>query len=83
MLGCPVHLLTFDQAIDGLQAFIASKEPHLVITADAAGLVSALDDAEHRQIILSADMVTADSVGVLWAIKRSTGQSTRGTGGRE
>lgn len=70
ILGLPVDVATFGESIARIEGFIAAKTPHMVVTADAAGLVQAQDDREHRTIIESADLVTPDSVGVLWAAKR-------------
>ncbi len=70
ILGVPIDVLTMDGAIDKLESFIASGTPHLVITADSSGIVEAAKDPVFRQMFESADLVTADSVGVLWAAKR-------------
>lgn len=42
----------------------------MVITADSSGIVEAHRDPEFFEIFQSADLVTADSEGVLWAAKR-------------
>lgn len=70
ILGAPVDCLTMDEAMARLEAFILSKEPHLVVTADSSGLVIAQDDAEFLRILQTADLVTPDSAGVLWAARR-------------
>jgi len=59
-----------ERAIAAIEGFIASKTPHTVVTADSSGLVIAQSDSDFRQIMLSADLVTPDSVGVLWALRR-------------
>jgi N-acetylglucosaminyldiphosphoundecaprenol N-acetyl-beta-D-mannosaminyltransferase len=70
ILGLPVDRLDTDQTLARLEQFVKDRSPHLVVTADAAGIVQAQGDPEHRAIFLSADLVTPDSVGVLWAAKR-------------
>src|SRR5579864_985030 len=70
ILGIPVDRLTMDQAIERLEKFIAEGTPHEVITADSSGIVLAQNDAEFFKILQTADLVTADSVGVIWAAKR-------------
>jgi N-acetylglucosaminyldiphosphoundecaprenol N-acetyl-beta-D-mannosaminyltransferase len=70
ILGVPVDRVTMDGALDRIDGFIASGKPHLVATADAAGIAQAQHDAELMAIYRSADLVTPDSVGVLWAARR-------------
>lgn len=70
ILGVPVDCLTMDQAMDALESFVASGEPHIVVTADSSGLVIAQNDPEFREILLRADLVTPDSAGILWASRR-------------
>jgi N-acetylglucosaminyldiphosphoundecaprenol N-acetyl-beta-D-mannosaminyltransferase len=41
-----------------------------VVTADAAGIVQAQQDPQFMEILRSADLVTPDSAGVLWAAKK-------------
>lgn len=71
ILGLPVDRVSMDEAVRRLEEFIAEKTPHLVVTADAAGIVQAQSDPEWNAIFKSADLATPDSVGVLWAAKRS------------
>lgn len=59
-----------DETVRRLAAMIASGKPHLVVTADSSGLVIAQSDPEFQQILHSADLVTPDSIGVVWAAKR-------------
>lgn len=53
-----------------IERFVKEGGPHLVVTADAAGIVQSSEDPELRAIYAQADLVTPDSVGVLWAAKR-------------
>jgi N-acetylglucosaminyldiphosphoundecaprenol N-acetyl-beta-D-mannosaminyltransferase len=70
MLGVRVTRLTRAQAMATLEEFIRSAEPHLVVTADSSAIVIAAADEEFRRIVNSADLVTADSAGILWAARR-------------
>lgn len=70
ILGMPVDRLDMDQTMSLLELFVLEQKPHLVVTADAAGIVQAQSDAEWREIFTKADLRTPDSVGVLWAAKR-------------
>ncbi len=58
------------EALELLQQFISSGEPHLVITADASMHVIASGDPEFLRIVNGAALVTPDSTGVLWASRR-------------
>ncbi len=70
LLGVIIDCLTLDQVVARIEAFIAEKQPHLVVTADSTGLIIARHDQEFRRIVQSADLVTPDSVGVVWALRR-------------
>jgi len=70
ILGVPVDRLTMDETVEQLEKFIAEGTPHEIITADSSGIVLAQNDKEFFEILQHADLVTADSVGVIWAAKR-------------
>lgn len=72
----PVDRLGMEETICLLENFVAEKKPHLVVTADAAGIVQAQSDPELRKLFHEADLVTPDSAGVIWAAKRK-GQPIR------
>lgn len=59
-----------EAALDAIDRFVQDGAPHHVVTADASMLVMAQEDALLRSIIADADLVTPDSVGVLWAAGR-------------
>jgi N-acetylglucosaminyldiphosphoundecaprenol N-acetyl-beta-D-mannosaminyltransferase len=71
ILGAPVDRVTMDAALALIVEFVKSGKPHIVVTADASGLAQAQSDPEHLEIIRNADLVTPDSVGVMWAAKRA------------
>jgi N-acetylglucosaminyldiphosphoundecaprenol N-acetyl-beta-D-mannosaminyltransferase len=70
ILGLPVHNVDMVMALAAVERFIRAGGPHHIITADASMLVMAQEDAELRGIITGADLVTPDSIGVLWAARR-------------
>ncbi|HVL38364.1 MAG TPA: WecB/TagA/CpsF family glycosyltransferase [Fimbriimonadaceae bacterium] len=70
ILGVPVDRVTMAQALDSIESFIASRIPHIVVTADASGIVAAQSDPEFLALLKEADLVTPDSSGVLWASRR-------------
>lgn len=70
ILGAPVDKVTMAETMAILEHFVAEKRPHIVVTADASGLAQAQSDPEHLEIVRSADLITPDSIGVMWAAKR-------------
>ncbi len=70
ILDVPVHDVTMESALNTIDGYIKAKTPHHVVTADASMLVMAQDDPDLRRIIGKADLVTPDSVGILWAAGR-------------
>ncbi len=58
------------EALDKIEGFLASGKPHLVVTADATAIVIAHFDFDFQRLVESADLVTPDGIGVLWASKR-------------
>jgi len=70
ILGLKIHAVDTEGALSAIEEFIRSGAPHVVVTADSSGVVLAQSDAELREIVNSADLVTPDSVGILWAARR-------------
>jgi N-acetylglucosaminyldiphosphoundecaprenol N-acetyl-beta-D-mannosaminyltransferase len=71
VLGFPVDLVSMPEAIEKIESLIAIGEPRMVVTADSSGLVAAKDDPEFAEILRSADLVTPDSYGVVWALRKA------------
>jgi len=53
-----------------LAGFLESAEPKLVVTADAIALVHAAKDERYQRMFAAAQLVTPDSSGVVWALRR-------------
>jgi N-acetylglucosaminyldiphosphoundecaprenol N-acetyl-beta-D-mannosaminyltransferase len=70
LLGLPVSRVDRSEALAIVAEFIRSGKPHLVVTADASGVVIAANDPEFARIWRRADLVTPDSTGILWAARR-------------
>lgn len=70
ILGIPVDRVTMEEALAQIDRFIASDSPHFVVTADSSGLYAQTRDPDFRRVLERADMVTPDSVGVVWAARR-------------
>lgn len=53
--------------IQRIEEFIVSKKPHKVVTPDTLAVLRARKDSEYHAILKSADLVTPDGAGILWA----------------
>ncbi len=67
LAGVPVHQVDLRGALDVVEAFIATGEPHYNVAINAAKVVSYGDDAELRAAIDGAHLLTADGQPVVWA----------------
>jgi N-acetylglucosaminyldiphosphoundecaprenol N-acetyl-beta-D-mannosaminyltransferase len=70
LLGLRVHRVTMEETLEALARFICAGDPHHVVTLDASMCVLARGDPELQAIVRSAELVTPDSAGVLWACRR-------------
>ncbi|MBL8049477.1 MAG: WecB/TagA/CpsF family glycosyltransferase [Chthonomonas sp.] len=71
ILGTPISTLDMEQTLEQLQKWIREDTPRLVITADATALVIAEEKPRFQEVLHKASLITADSVGVIWAMKRA------------
>jgi UDP-N-acetyl-D-mannosaminuronic acid transferase (WecB/TagA/CpsF family)/UDP-N-acetylmuramyl pentapeptide phosphotransferase/UDP-N-acetylglucosamine-1-phosphate transferase len=55
------------EAVQRIEEFVISKKPHLVVTPDTLAILRARKDPEYQAILKSADLVTPDGAGILWA----------------
>lgn len=55
--------------MERLEGFLESDRSHLVVTADATAIVIAHSNSAFKSLIESADLVTPDGNGVIWAAK--------------
>jgi N-acetylglucosaminyldiphosphoundecaprenol N-acetyl-beta-D-mannosaminyltransferase len=69
LLGVRLHAVTYQGALETVRGFLREGHPHMVVTSDASAVMRAQDDAEFREIVNEADLVTADGAGVLLASK--------------
>lgn len=67
ILGVPVDAVTMTEAVTRIEGFIKEGQPKLVATANAEMLMRATHDKELKNILCSADMVTPDGAGTVWA----------------
>jgi len=67
--GVRFHRLNFSEALDRIESFIHSKQPHMIVTPDTTALMRARTDEVLRDVYAQADLVTADGTGIVWASK--------------
>jgi N-acetylglucosaminyldiphosphoundecaprenol N-acetyl-beta-D-mannosaminyltransferase len=67
LLGVPFDNVTKEEAVARMEAMIATRQPHYVVTANVDFLVQARSDVELRRILLEADLVLCDGTPLLWA----------------
>lgn len=70
ILGVKIHRVDMAATLDLVRGYIASGKPHIIVTLDAAGVARAQDDPDYRDLVNSADLVTPDGAGVLWAARK-------------
>lgn len=70
MLGCGVDPVDMDDAVARVESFVADGRSAQVVTFGAEMAVRAVRDASYRSVIDAADLVVADTVGVVWAMRR-------------
>lgn len=56
-----------EKTIQKIEEFIITKKPHQIVTPDTLAVLRARKDSEYYNILKSADLVTPDGVGILWA----------------
>lgn len=70
VLDLPVHVLTLEEAVDVLEGFCAEHGPcRRVVTLNVEMSVQARRDTDLRDVIETADLIIADSVGIQWAAR--------------
>ncbi len=67
LLGVAFDPVTKAGAVARIEAMIATRQPHYVITANVDFLVQARRDVELRRVLLEADLVLCDGAPLLWA----------------
>ncbi len=80
VLGFPVSTRNMEGTLSAIEGLLSDGGSHIVATADSSGLVIAQTDSELASIYRSASLVTADSNGVVWALKRGGYSATRVSG---
>lgn len=69
ILGVEVDSITFQDALEKAEQLVKSQGTSMIFTPNPEIIMCAKDDAEMRNILNSADLCTADGIGVVYASK--------------
>ena len=67
VMGCPITKLSLNDFVDTAEEFIASGTSHYIAVVNAAKIVKMRSDGELQKSVLSADLIGADGVPLVWA----------------
>jgi N-acetylglucosaminyldiphosphoundecaprenol N-acetyl-beta-D-mannosaminyltransferase len=67
VLGVPVSATTMDQALDRVEGWINSRDPHFVTFTGVHGVMESQTDPELERIHAAAGMVAPDGMPMVWA----------------
>jgi N-acetylglucosaminyldiphosphoundecaprenol N-acetyl-beta-D-mannosaminyltransferase len=70
VIGVPIDVLTWDEAIGRLDAWARARESRVVCICPVHSVVSAREDAGFMRIISEADMATPDGAPVAFMLRR-------------
>lgn len=79
ILGTPVDLVNLEQTLAWMEEKITHPAPHCqqIITTNPEAVVRAQSDPTLKKALLESELVTADGVGIVWAVNRLTGHKLR------
>jgi N-acetylglucosaminyldiphosphoundecaprenol N-acetyl-beta-D-mannosaminyltransferase len=69
ILGVRVDDVTNDEMLATVHGYVASRQPHQIVTLNSEMLVAAWDDPGFRRLLNSADLNVADGVGLMMAAR--------------
>jgi len=69
ILGVRVDDVTWNEALARIAGFVASNEPHQVMTPNPEFVMRARRDPVFRALLARVDMAPPDGVGLMWAAK--------------
>lgn len=79
ILGTPVDLVDLEQTLDWIESRIAQPGPHCaqIITTNPEAVVRAQAEPALKQALRECELITADGVGIVWAVRLLTGHRLR------
>lgn len=75
VLGTPVDLVDLEQTLNWIESKISHPEPHCaqIITTNPEAVVRAQSEPALKQALQECELITADGVGIVWAVRLLTG----------
>lgn len=70
ILGCLIDIVTEEQALDRIELMVEQEALAHIITLNAEIVYQAQYNAELKEVIKQADMVTPDGIGIVWGAKK-------------
>ena len=70
VIGAFVDALSWDEALERISAWAASRESRYVCLCNAHMVVSTTQDPDFRRVVNEADMAAPDGVPVAWMLRR-------------
>jgi N-acetylglucosaminyldiphosphoundecaprenol N-acetyl-beta-D-mannosaminyltransferase len=67
VLGCPITKLGLDDFVRFTEQFIMSGRPHYIAVVNVAKVIKMRSDNGLKESVLSADLIGADGVPLVWA----------------
>jgi N-acetylglucosaminyldiphosphoundecaprenol N-acetyl-beta-D-mannosaminyltransferase len=74
ILGLPVDLVDLEGAVERIGQMLDSPGAHQVITLNPEYVVRAQSDPELVRAARESELVTADGVGIVWALRQLSGE---------
>ncbi|HYK52319.1 MAG TPA: WecB/TagA/CpsF family glycosyltransferase [Candidatus Eremiobacteraceae bacterium] len=71
VLGCGVDPVDMDDAVARIESFVSDGRAAQVVTFGAEMAVRATHDPSYQAAVNNAELVVADTVGVVWAMRRA------------
>lgn len=70
ILGTPVDLVNLEQTLDWIEEKISHPQPHCsqIITTNPEAVVRAQTDPALKKALQECELITADGVGIVWAV---------------
>lgn len=68
--GCPVDLMNMGETVNKIAEFINNRNPIQVITLNPEMVFAAQKDDTFKNIINQADLITADGISIVWALRQ-------------
>ena len=80
ILNVNIDCLSLQEVLERVKTFLASNEPHYIVTVNPEFLVAATKDIHFRDILNHADIAVPDGIGVVKAARRAGKRLMRVTG---